>query len=294
MPGLHDCSCRLVDVACDLVRQLTRQQFVEDDTKRVDVAPDVQCKRIREHLLRTHIRERSHELADVGLPCCMRVAVGDPGNAKIKTLRLSALVHEDVAGFQIAMNDAALVRVVNGIADLGHQLQPLPDGQRLGRGVGEERLATDKFHGEVRLWAGPTISGGGFVNLRDAGVLESTKRQRFLFEAAKQLTADKAGFDHLQGDGAARLLLFRLEHGSHAAFTENSDDAIVTQCRGAPGGSPASARSRRRGGIQGRRLLRWWKVSGAAIGVGHASPLGLEEPSHTLHVLLASVMTKHA
>ena len=171
----------------------------------------------------------------------MRVAVGDPGNAKIQNLRLPALVHEDVAGFQIAMNDAALVRVVNGVADLDHQLQPLPDGQMLGRGVCEERLATDKLHGEVRLWAEPTISGGGFVDLRDAGVLESTERQRFLFEAAKQLTADKAGLDHFQGDGAARLLLFRLVHGSHAALTENSNDAIVTQCRGEPRGSPASA-----------------------------------------------------
>ena len=184
---LHNCPCRLVYVACDVVRQVTGEQFVEDDTQRVDVAADVEVKRIREDLLRTHIRERSDELADVGLPCRMRVAVGDPGNAKIQNLRLPALVHEDVARFQIAMNDAALVRVVNGVADLDHQLQPLPNGQMPGRGVCEERLAANEFHGKVRLWAEPPIGGGGFVDLRDPGVLEPAERQRFLFEAAKQL-----------------------------------------------------------------------------------------------------------
>ena len=55
------------------------------------------------------------------------------------------------------------------------------------------------------------VGGAGLVDLRDAGVLQPAERLRFLFEAAQQLTADKAGLDDLQGDGAARLLLLGLD-----------------------------------------------------------------------------------
>ena len=49
-----------------------------------------------------------------------------PRHAEIENLRLARFVHQDVAGLQVAMDEPALMRVLHRVADLGHQLQPLP------------------------------------------------------------------------------------------------------------------------------------------------------------------------
>ena len=56
-------------------------------------------------------------LAHVGLPCRVRVAVGEARDAEIEDLGLAALVDQDVAGLQVAVDEAALVRVLYGVAD---------------------------------------------------------------------------------------------------------------------------------------------------------------------------------
>jgi hypothetical protein len=51
----------------DLVRQSSGEQFIEDDTQRVNVASGIDVERIGEHLLRAHICQRAYQLPDVGL-----------------------------------------------------------------------------------------------------------------------------------------------------------------------------------------------------------------------------------
>ena len=77
-------------------------------------------------------------------------------------------------------------------------------------GVFQKGLAADELHGEVRLRAEAGVGRAGFVDLRDARVLQPAERLRFLFEAAQQLRAGKSGLDDLQRDGAARLIPARL------------------------------------------------------------------------------------
>ena len=106
-----------------VIRQLPRQQFIGDDTERVDVAAHIEFQRVGKHLLRTHVIERADQLSDVGLPCRFHVGVGDACNSEIENLGLACLVDEDVTGFQVPVNDAALMRVVHRIADLRNQFQ---------------------------------------------------------------------------------------------------------------------------------------------------------------------------
>ena len=56
-----------------------------------------------------------------------------PGQAEVEHVRLAGAVDENVGGLQIAMDHAPLVRVRDGVADLGQQLQDLLDFRRRGR-----------------------------------------------------------------------------------------------------------------------------------------------------------------
>src|ERR1051325_4373197 len=69
--------------------------------------------------------ESADKLPDVGLHGGLRVAVGDPRDTEVENLRLSGFIHQNVAGLEVAMNEAALVRVMNRVADLGHDLEAL-------------------------------------------------------------------------------------------------------------------------------------------------------------------------
>jgi len=48
-----------------------------------------------------------------------------------------------------------------------------------------QRLAVDDFHREEGLRAEPGLGGAGFVDLRDAGMVETTEGLEFLFEPAE-------------------------------------------------------------------------------------------------------------
>ena len=70
------------------------------------------------------------QLPDVGVQGGgLDVAVRYPGDAEVQHLGLAAVVHQDVAGFEIAVDHALLMGVVNGVTDIGQQPQPLSRGQ---------------------------------------------------------------------------------------------------------------------------------------------------------------------
>ena len=64
--------------------------------------------------------------------------------------------HQHVGGFQVAVDDPLLVRVLHRPADQHEQLQPLRDRQVILVAVGRDRHAVDQVHHEV----GPTRVGG--------------------------------------------------------------------------------------------------------------------------------------
>src|SRR5262245_47914234 len=129
----------------DIVWKPSGKKFVKDDAQRVDVAAGVQLQRIGENLLWTHVGERADKLPNVGLHGRLSVAVGDARHAKIENLGLAVLIHKDIARLEIAMNQAPLVRVMNGIANLNHHLEPLARVQTMLVGVLAQFLATDKL-----------------------------------------------------------------------------------------------------------------------------------------------------
>jgi hypothetical protein len=110
-------------------------------------------------------------LADIGLAGGLGVRISYARDAEIEDLGLAALVHQDVGRLQIAVNDAALVGVVHGVADARHEFEPLAGTQGAIAGVGGEREASHQFHGEEGLRSLAGLGRAGFVNLGDAGML---------------------------------------------------------------------------------------------------------------------------
>ena len=87
------------------------------------------------------------------------------------------------------MNETSLMRVMHGIADLHHHLQPIANVQMSRLRIVPGRLATDQFHREIGLRSEARIHRTGFIDLSDARMLQSAERLRFLFEPAQQFRA---------------------------------------------------------------------------------------------------------
>ena len=75
-------------------------------------------------LLGAHVAERAEQLAGLG-PAGGRaqVGVGGAGDAEVEHLGLAGLVHQDVAGLEVAVDDALVVGVLHRVADPRQQLQ---------------------------------------------------------------------------------------------------------------------------------------------------------------------------
>lgn len=130
------------------------------------------------------------------------------------------------------MNDAALMRVLDRLANGDHQIEVLASAELVIVGVPDQRQAVDQFHGEVRLHTEGCVGGSRFVNLRDVGMMQPSQNLRLLLEAPNQIAARPAGSDDLERDQPTRLLLFGFIHGAHAAFAEKTQDAISANVSG--------------------------------------------------------------
>ena len=109
-------------------RRLAGEQFVEQHAERVDVAARVNVQAGQLRLLGTHVGGRADELLERGEDSFVRepLAGSGFGDAEVNHLGHGHAVvdgHEDVRGFDIAVNDAFLVRVLDGLADLDEQIR---------------------------------------------------------------------------------------------------------------------------------------------------------------------------
>src|SRR6185295_16273230 len=164
--------------------------------------------------------QRSDKLPQIGLYSRSRIAIGDTRNAEIEDFRLAGLVNQYVGWFEIAVDEAALMRMVYGFADLHHDLQTFARVQMMGFGMIPRCAAVNKLHREIGLRSEAGIHSAGFVDLSDAGVLQSAKRLRFLTKAPHQFGAGHAGLDDLEGHDAPGLALFGFIDSTHSAFTD--------------------------------------------------------------------------
>jgi hypothetical protein len=103
-------------------RRLPREQFVEQHAQRIDVAARIDIERVKLRLLRTHVGRRSDELRErrehrrVRQPPLRRLR--DPEIDHLRHRHIVVLRHQNIRRFDVAVDHALLVRVLNRVAHL--------------------------------------------------------------------------------------------------------------------------------------------------------------------------------
>ena len=139
--------------------------------------------------------------------------------------RQPVLVEHDVVGLDVAMHDAALVRVREGARHLHQDLPDLGRRERTARGQhGRERLAAQKLHDKIDHPAGLADA----IDRNDAGVLELGGRAGFALEPLDELLVERQGErQDLDRHVALQLLLARLEDDGHPAAAQLFEDFVL-------------------------------------------------------------------
>jgi hypothetical protein len=75
------------------------------------------------------------------------------------------------------------------------------------------------------------ISSSGLIDLCDAGVLQPYEQLGFLLEAPQMFGAGCSQPDHLKGDSPLRVLLLRPVDSAHAAFPNQTENAVCADVR---------------------------------------------------------------
>jgi hypothetical protein len=256
-----------------LVRAPPREHLVQDHAEGEDVAAHVDRRHVAARLLRAHVRDGAADHALMGERAVLGVLGGQPREAEVEDLHhrrrgfgvaLLGRRHDDVQGLQVAVDHAALVRVVHSVGDRAEHLEPLRDllrRQRASAG-GEplvERLSAHQLHREVVVPVGRVPR---LVDRGDVGVPESAERLGLAAEHAGVDVVDVVPLSHdLDGDAPARAGLLGLPHHAHAALAEEADDAVVADRLGR---SAPLGEGRRQVGLRERRVgfrtaLRRWR-----------------------------------
>ncbi len=143
------------------------------------------------------------------------------------------------------MDDAALVGVVDRVAEGAEQLQPqlqliVPDGRRPAFQPPVQGHSRDQLHREEVV---AVVGVARLVDGGDVGVLEAGEGLGLAEEQTRvQVVDDVIAAHHLEGDAASRPLLLGLPHHSHAALAEQTDDAIAGDRDGSGAVAPVGRR----------------------------------------------------
>ena len=139
-------------------RHLAADDLVEHRAEAEDVGALVHLVGVPARLLGRHVPRRSDRAGRFHLRRASRrgARLGEPREAPVHQVDLPEARHHDVLGLEIAVDDAAVVRVRDGVADLHEDLEAL--GDALGRADGprgiaqpaRERHALHELHREVR------------------------------------------------------------------------------------------------------------------------------------------------
>ena len=201
-----------------------RHQFVEDGSERKNVGSVVDL--FARDLFRRHIKGGAHDRAGQG----QGGGGGQPGDAEVDDVGCSLLVDEDIRRFDIAVDDAFPMGIVQGVADPGDQsddffeLEPLARCQEL-----FQALAVHIFHGDKRL---PQVFAH-FVDGDNIGMGEVPGRAGFAHKPHLSLlllrrVAQELETDRLDGHGAFDVGIQALVDDAHGSFSELALEDVLS------------------------------------------------------------------
>jgi hypothetical protein len=200
---------------------LPGEQHVQDDAEAVDVGAGIDAVPLAPGLLRTHVRRGAGEA-----PPGAEVLLAQ-GQAEVRHHRLALAVNQDVRRLDVAVNQVALMRVVQGLGGQADDLRclrgsrpALPDSVR-------QVAAFDELGDDV---AQAIVGAAEVVHGYDAGVIEAGQ-DAGLGQVLLRIGsgADPAAVGHLDGHVAAQVVVVTPVDDTEAAFAQLGRDPIAAQ-----------------------------------------------------------------
>jgi len=235
-------------------RLLAGDEPVQHHAQRIDVGAGVDRLRVAHRLFRTHVgrgadRHAGHRRAGLGAPARIE-ALGDAEVDHLDQHLALVVGDQQVARLEVAVDDPFLVRVLDALADLQEQFEPVCEVHAAAVAELDQGQARHVLHREEQ----PALLGGADVqNLRDVRMLHAREQGAFAAETVEDVLAVHARLDHLQRDLAAyRLQLVGEVDRTHAARAELRGDAV----RPEPAADQGEVRQRGRCGRRRRRGRR--------------------------------------
>lgn len=162
-------------------------------------------------------------------------SVEEFADAEVEEFDDAGLVDEDVAGFEVAVDDELAVGVGDGGADVEEEAEALGGGETVVLAVVGEAEAVDVFHDDV----GVAVGGVAAVEeAGDVGVLEAGEGLAFAEEAVEDEVGVEAAADEFDGDLGVVVVVvaFGEVDGAHATAAEFAEDAVGAGAFGEGGG----------------------------------------------------------
>ena len=202
------------------------RHLVEHDPERVDVGARV--NRLATHLLGRHVRQRPLEPADRPRRRLFDVGGGarQLRQAEVQHLHPALGRDDDVGRLEIAVHDAALVRLLERRRHVAAECRDLFLRERAAGDVLRQRLAGHVLHDQEV----DPVAAVEIVHRGDVRVVQPGQRLRFTPEPPPcRLVGQHARWQHLEGDVAIEMLVAGAVDLAHPAFAELLDDPVVRE-----------------------------------------------------------------
>ncbi len=148
----------------------------------------------------------------------------DLGQAEVQDLGLAPGGHEDVGGLEVAVDDALGVGRLEGVGDLGPELQQRLEVEGPGSDPLRQGLALEQLHGDEVL----TLVGVDGVDGADVGVVEGGGGPGLPLKALEHRgVRGQLRGQELEGYVAAELRVLGLVDDPHASAAELGGDPVV-------------------------------------------------------------------
>ena len=212
---------------------LPAHQLVKDGAERPHVAAPI--GELATRLLRAHVGgraehprvgERRRRDGAVGDERGRGVLVDEAGQPPVHQLGLAEGPDHDVGGLEVAVDDAVIVGVGDGLAhrqEVAQQRHAIREPRRLVERVGE-RAAVDQAHGVVEA---AVVADAGVVERHDGGVLEPGGDPRLARQPPREHGVIAVERDALERHVAAQPPIVGHHHLAHAAAPRHLDGVIA-------------------------------------------------------------------
>jgi len=148
------------------------------------------------------------------------------GEAEVEYLEPTFGGQEQVRGFQISMNDGAIMGGGEAVGELNGEGKEVRFGEGTWGEGGVERVARNEFHDEeIGIALGVEIVDGG-----DVGVIQLGESAGFVAEAVTRgFIGESSGRENLDGHIAIEARIVGEVNNSHAAAADSREDSVVTE-----------------------------------------------------------------